>query len=197
MAVLVEPADVAVVTVACANGQFPSVGALHPPAIRLERAIQDLYGLQPRGAHRHAAVARSRILGCPAPARRPQRSAADAPALSVPADRGRGSASDSGRSGACGHHRARPFPFHRQRRNCCSIGRAAWLCAQGYRVADDRRFAREGRAARRPHVRRQHGRLCAGLFPCRGSRAGHRRTASRPLSARADGRVGAARQSFR
>ncbi len=50
MAVLVEPAHVAVVTVACANGQFPSVGALHPPAIRLERAIQDLYGLQPRGA---------------------------------------------------------------------------------------------------------------------------------------------------
>jgi Ni,Fe-hydrogenase III large subunit len=50
MAVLVEPAEVAVVTVACANGQFPSVGALHPPAIRLERAIRDLYGLEPRGA---------------------------------------------------------------------------------------------------------------------------------------------------
>ena len=29
---------------------FPSVGALHPPAIRLERAIKSLYGLEPAGA---------------------------------------------------------------------------------------------------------------------------------------------------
>src|SRR5687767_3541934 len=50
MAVLLKPADIAVVTVECASGQFPSVGALHAPAIRLERAVQDLYGLEPRGA---------------------------------------------------------------------------------------------------------------------------------------------------
>jgi Ni,Fe-hydrogenase III large subunit len=50
MAVLLEPADIAVVTVECANGQFPSVGAPHAPAIRLERAIHDLYGLEARGA---------------------------------------------------------------------------------------------------------------------------------------------------
>ena len=31
------------------DGRFPSVGALHPPAIRLERAIRDLYGLEPVG----------------------------------------------------------------------------------------------------------------------------------------------------
>ena len=48
MAVLLEPVEVAVVTVECAERQFPSVGALHAPAIRLERAIQDLYGLKPR-----------------------------------------------------------------------------------------------------------------------------------------------------
>src|SRR6202042_1004865 len=29
---------------------FPSVGALHPPAIRIERAIRSLYGLDPVGA---------------------------------------------------------------------------------------------------------------------------------------------------
>jgi len=29
--------------------RFPSVGAVHPPAIRLERAIRDLYGLEPAG----------------------------------------------------------------------------------------------------------------------------------------------------
>jgi len=50
MAVLVEPsAEIAVVTVECPQGRFPSVGALHPPAIRLERALRDLYGLDPSG----------------------------------------------------------------------------------------------------------------------------------------------------
>lgn len=50
MAVLLEPTEIAVVTLQCENGEFPSVGALHPPAIRLERAIQDLYGLKAAGA---------------------------------------------------------------------------------------------------------------------------------------------------
>jgi Ni,Fe-hydrogenase III large subunit len=51
MAVLDEQAaDIVVLTDACENATFPSVGALHPPAIRLERAIQDLYGLQAVGA---------------------------------------------------------------------------------------------------------------------------------------------------
>ncbi len=50
MAVLDERAnDIAVATIACPDGHFPSVGALHPPAIRLERAIRDLYGLTPVG----------------------------------------------------------------------------------------------------------------------------------------------------
>ena len=31
------------------GGQFPSVGRLHPPAIRLERTIRDLFGLEPMG----------------------------------------------------------------------------------------------------------------------------------------------------
>ena len=42
--------DVAVVTLACPDGGFPSVGVHHAPAIRLERAIHDLYGLVPEGA---------------------------------------------------------------------------------------------------------------------------------------------------
>ena len=51
MAVMDEAArDIAVVSVECPDGRFPSVGALHPPAIRLERAIQSLYGLEPVGA---------------------------------------------------------------------------------------------------------------------------------------------------
>jgi Ni,Fe-hydrogenase III large subunit len=51
MAVLDEAtADIAVLTFECQGETFPSVGALHPPAIRLERAIHDLFGLTPVGA---------------------------------------------------------------------------------------------------------------------------------------------------
>jgi len=38
---------IAVASLECPDDTFPSVGALHPPAIRLERAIHSLYGLQP------------------------------------------------------------------------------------------------------------------------------------------------------
>ena len=51
LALLEEPsADIAVVTLECPDGKFPSVGVAYPPAIRLERAIRDLYGLKPAGA---------------------------------------------------------------------------------------------------------------------------------------------------
>ncbi len=51
MAVLDEAArDITVVSVDCPDGSFPSVGARHPPAIRFERAIHSLYGLEPSGA---------------------------------------------------------------------------------------------------------------------------------------------------
>jgi Ni,Fe-hydrogenase III large subunit len=42
--------DIAVVSLACAAGEFPSVGVRHPPAIRLERTIHDLFGLRANGA---------------------------------------------------------------------------------------------------------------------------------------------------
>ena len=42
--------DVLVVSLECKDGRFPSVGALHPPAIRLERAISSLFGFEPVGA---------------------------------------------------------------------------------------------------------------------------------------------------
>lgn len=51
MALLHEAeADLAVVTLACPDGHFPSVALQHPPAVRLERAIHDLFGLQPKNA---------------------------------------------------------------------------------------------------------------------------------------------------
>ncbi len=55
MAVIAEDAnqrtsDIAVVSLECPQQTFPSVGALHPPAIRLERAVHSLFGLEPVGA---------------------------------------------------------------------------------------------------------------------------------------------------
>jgi len=41
---------VAVLSLVCHDGHSPSIGALHPPAIRLERAMRDLYGLVADGA---------------------------------------------------------------------------------------------------------------------------------------------------
>jgi Ni,Fe-hydrogenase III large subunit len=50
MCVLDEPATgMAVVSIECPHGRFPSVASLHPPAIRLERAIRSLFGLEPMG----------------------------------------------------------------------------------------------------------------------------------------------------
>jgi len=40
---------VAVLSLDCAGGAYPSIGRLHPPAIRLERAMRDLFGLNPIG----------------------------------------------------------------------------------------------------------------------------------------------------
>jgi Ni,Fe-hydrogenase III large subunit len=42
--------EVVVVSLQCADGTFISVASRHPPALRLERTIQDLFGLQAIGA---------------------------------------------------------------------------------------------------------------------------------------------------
>jgi len=50
MALLAEAKDVAVVSITVRAGSYPSVAAHHPPAIRLERAIRDLFGHEAIGA---------------------------------------------------------------------------------------------------------------------------------------------------
>ena len=45
-----EGGVLAVLTLDCPNGRFPSLAAGHAPAIRLERAIADLYGVEADGA---------------------------------------------------------------------------------------------------------------------------------------------------
>jgi Ni,Fe-hydrogenase III large subunit len=42
--------EILIVSLPCPDRQFPSVGALHAPAIRLERAVHSLYGYEPAGA---------------------------------------------------------------------------------------------------------------------------------------------------
>jgi Ni,Fe-hydrogenase III large subunit len=42
-------AEIAVLSLQCPDGAYPSVGAIHPPAIRLERAVGDLFGLSAEG----------------------------------------------------------------------------------------------------------------------------------------------------
>ncbi len=51
MALLDEAtAEILVLSYACRDGAYPSVGARHPPAIRLERTIRDLHKLNAAGA---------------------------------------------------------------------------------------------------------------------------------------------------
>jgi Ni,Fe-hydrogenase III large subunit len=47
---LLDADAVAVLTYVCHHAAYPSVGARHPPALRLERAIRDLFGLKATGA---------------------------------------------------------------------------------------------------------------------------------------------------
>ena len=50
MALMGQDADGAVIlSLSCGDGSFPSVGSVHPPALRLERAIRDLRGIEPEG----------------------------------------------------------------------------------------------------------------------------------------------------
>jgi Ni,Fe-hydrogenase III large subunit len=46
---LLEDTGMRMLSIACDGGRYPSVGRLHAPAIRLERALRDLYGLEAEG----------------------------------------------------------------------------------------------------------------------------------------------------
>ena len=51
IALLDEAADdFAVLSLDCPGGRYPSIAAVHPPALRLERVIRDLFGLESDGA---------------------------------------------------------------------------------------------------------------------------------------------------
>jgi Ni,Fe-hydrogenase III large subunit len=48
-AAVLEDGEMAVLSLNCAARAFPSLARHHPPAIRLERAVRDLWGLEPQG----------------------------------------------------------------------------------------------------------------------------------------------------
>jgi Ni,Fe-hydrogenase III large subunit len=50
LALLGDADDIAVVSLECPSGTYPSVAARHPPALRLERSIRDFFGLEAIGA---------------------------------------------------------------------------------------------------------------------------------------------------
>jgi Ni,Fe-hydrogenase III large subunit len=50
MAVIDSSHELRVLSLACEANRFPSIGRLHPPAIRLERAMRDLAGLEAEGS---------------------------------------------------------------------------------------------------------------------------------------------------
>jgi Ni,Fe-hydrogenase III large subunit len=88
LALLDEAAGtIAVLSLTCPNGRFPSVGRRHPPAIRLERTIFDLFGLvathapDPRPWLDHGVWGIERPLGA-----QPRRPAAADPYAFLPAE---------------------------------------------------------------------------------------------------------------
>src|SRR5271165_4162856 len=42
-------AEIAVLSLDCPDRDYPSIGMLHPPALRLERTVNDLFGLSAQG----------------------------------------------------------------------------------------------------------------------------------------------------
>ena len=190
-----DGAGVELLSYACADGKYRSVGAQHPPALRLERAIHSLFGLEAVGSPDTRPWldlgfwdVRIRPPTAPAPKPKPY-------ALS---SRPKARACIRFRSGRC-------MPASSSRAisasppmasTWCGWSSGSAMCTRASK-ADGGRDARSRRQARRPHVGRQHGRLflclCAGR---RGRLAGHRAAAC-ALLARADGGAGAAGQSFR
>lgn len=46
---VLDAEGIEILSLPCPDGYFPSIGRRHPPAIRLERAVRDLFGLEPEG----------------------------------------------------------------------------------------------------------------------------------------------------
>ena len=132
----------------------------------------------------------------PLGARRPAPAAGDR--LCVSRRRGPAAAPDPRRARACRHHRARPFPLHRQRRDGRAARGAAGLCAQGHRGLMIGRRSLDEAAKLAGRVSGDSTVAYAIAFARAVEAAlGIEAPPRAHLAARADGRARAARQSFR
>ena len=116
------------------SGAFPPSARTHPPALRLERAIRDLYGLEPEGCPTSGPGSTTAAGACASRSATAKPAPATAMPYAFPPGRRPAAAPDPGRAGACRHHRARPFPLHRERRDRRAARGAARLRAQGHRA---------------------------------------------------------------
>ncbi len=141
-----EPAGIAVVSLDCPSGTYPSIGHRYPPASRLERALRDLFGLKPVGLPDprpwldHGRWGLAHPLGA-----RGETPTQSLSYVFLPAE-GEGLHQNPGRSRTCRHHRAGTFPLHGEWRNHRAFGRAAGLRPQGHREPDGRGRSRACRA---------------------------------------------------
>ena len=122
-----QTAEIAVVSLDCPDRIFPSVGRHHPPALRLERTIHDLFGLSADGSPDARPWLDHNRWGVRFPLGDRIDALPKAGALPFPRRGRRRPAPDCGRPGACGYHRARTFPLYRQRRDRGPAGTAAWI----------------------------------------------------------------------
>ena len=100
--------------------------ATHPPALRLERTIRDLYGLEPEGSPDTRRWLDHGRWGVRQPLGDARGGARHRRCLRLPRRRRPAAAPDPGRPGACRHHRARPFPLHLPTARPSCAWRSGW-----------------------------------------------------------------------
>ncbi len=179
--------DFAVVSLACRDGRFPSVGRLHAPAIRLERTICDLSGLEPEDAEDdrpwldHGRWGVSHPLGQATPA-----APESAPYDFLPTE---GESLHQIPVGPVHAGIIEPghFRFTANGETVVRLEERLGYVHKGIETLARGAERRTCCTACRPHVGRQHGRLRLRLRPCRGGGARRRGAGTCCMAARADG----------
>ena len=151
--------DIAVVSLACPDEKFPSVGALHPPAIRLERAIHSLYRLEPIGAPDSRPWLDLGLWDVQHPLGAHSAAAEARPAYRFLPVEGESLHQIPVGPVHAGIIEPGHFRFTASGETVVRLEAAPRLRAQGHRIADDRRRLERAAQACRAHLRRQHGRL--------------------------------------
>jgi hypothetical protein len=188
LALLEEPSGaIAVFSLECPDGKFPSVGAHHPAAIRLERTIADLYGFKPTGAADTRHWLDLGFWGVTRPLGKARKRAVEAyPYAFLPVE-----GEDLHQIPVGPVHAGIIEPGHfRFTANGETVVRLEQRLGYVHKGTDSLMIGAtldKGGEARLPHLGRQHRRLRARLRAGRGVRATDQCSGARGLAARADG----------